>query len=244
MPLHVQKAHSTVRGVNGEKWKGTLKIPCSHGAWSSPWLLRGEGYPQGGVSFWSGGFEILVGDRPTRRIESLLLLLLLLLLHVLLNNLLNVVELEISFPSSTCPAPSPTGSTHHSLRFFQFYPQSFLHTHHFRTITPAPPSTHLILFSSLQSVFLWSTNKKSILTPSFQSSPPAIANSLSCSTPNSLQIWSNLAPDLAVSASPSLFRSLLRWLFNCVLGAHRSVSSGLRGLARSGQFVVNLREFW
>ena len=190
------------------------------------------------------GLKSSSGDRPTRRIESLLLLLLLLLLHVLLNNLLNVVELEISFPSSTCPAPSPTGSTHHSLRFFQFYPQSFLHTHHFRTITPAPPISHLILFSSLQSVFLWSTNKKSIFTPSFQSSPPAIANSLSCSTPNSLQIWSNLAPDLAVSASPSLFRSLLRWLFNCVLGAHRSVSSGLRGLARSGQFVVNLREFW
>ena len=147
--------------------------------------------------------------------------------------------LEISLPSSTCPAPSPTGSTHHSLRCLQFYPQSFPHTH-FRTITP-PPISHSLLFSYyLRSFFLWSTNR--ILHSPHLSNPRP--NFLPCSTPNSPQIWSNLAPDLAVSASPSLFRSLLRWLFDCVVGAHRSVCRGLRVLARLGQFVVNLREFW
>ena len=129
--------------------------------------------------------------------------------------------LEISLPSSTCPAPSPTGSTHHSLRCLQFYPQSFPHTH-FRTITP-PQSP--ILFSSLLLLaeLLPLVNKQnSAFTPSLQSSPQLSP----LFHPKFPQIGSNLAPDLAVSASPSLFRSLLRWLFDCVVGAHRSVLSG------------------
>lgn len=103
-----------------------------------------------------------------------------------------------------------------------------------------PPISHSLLFSYLRSFFLWSTNK--ILHSPHLSNPRP--NFLPCSTPNSPQIWSNSAPDLAVSASPSLFRSLLRWLLDCVVGAHRSVCRGLRFLARLGQFVVNSREFW